>query len=131
MATSGTANEGLDEIADRTYISGADLTLVAYTNTPNSLEDTSVLGDISQPSQTNGYAPIVLDGTWSSADGVVTYVHSTPTHPTFLASGAWSGTVTGVAIVSGTSLWHFKDLDVPFAAADGRKLQIDLDTVVN
>lgn len=127
---SGTPKEGLDLIADRVYISGADLTLVAYTNAADSLGPDSVYADLTQPTSANGYAPILLNGTWSSTDGIVTYVHSTPTHPTWSASGSWSGVVRGVAIVSGTTLVHFKDLDVAFTAANGRKLAVDLDTVL-
>ena len=131
MATSGTPKEGLDLIGDRVYISGADLTLIAYTNAGNSLDADSVYADLTQPSVSNGYAPITLDGTWTATDGIMTYVHSTPTHPTWTATGTWSGTVNGAAIVSGTSvLVHFKDLAVPFTAANGRKLAVDLDTVL-
>ena len=131
MATSGTPKEGLDLIGDRAYVAGADLTLVAYTNTANSLDADSVYATLTQPTSSNGYAPILLDGTWTSTDGIMTYVHSTPTHPTWTATGAWSATVTGIAIVSGTStLVHFKDLSVAFTAANGRKLAADLDTVL-
>lgn len=130
MATSGTPKEGLDEIADRAYISALDYSLVAYTNTADSLDQDTVYGDLTFPTESNGYAPITLNGTWSSTDGVLTYVHSTPTHPTWTCSGTWSATVTGVAVVYGTTLMHFKDLAVAFTAADGRKLAVDLDTVL-
>lgn len=131
MATQGTPFEGLDLIADRTYISGLDFTLVAYTNTADSLGDSTVYADLTFPTSTNGYAPITLDGTWSSSDGVITYVHSTPTHPEWIATGSWSATVTGVAIVyNSATLVHFKDLSVPFTAADGKILTVDLDTVL-
>ena len=131
MATSGTPKEGLDLIGERTYVNGADLTLIAYTNTADSLNADSVYADLTQPTSANGYAPILLNGTWTATDGIMTYVHSTPTHPTWTATGTWSATVRGVAIVSGTStLVHFKDLSVAFTAANGRKLAVDLDTVI-
>ena len=121
-----------DELADRAYISGADFHLVAYTNTADSLSDTSVYADITEPASANGYAPILLDGTWSSTNGVITYVHSTPTHPSWAATGGWGATVTGVAIVyNSATLVHWKDLDVAFSAADGKRLEIDLDTVIS
>lgn len=131
MASQGTPNEGLDLLADRVYISGADFHLVAYTNTADSLNDSSVYADLTQPTSSNGYAPILLDGTWSSTNGVITYAHSTPTHPEWTATGSWSGTVNGVAIIyNAATLIHFKDLSVAFTAASGRILTVDLDTVL-
>lgn len=129
MASVGTPASGLDDIASLAYVSGA-LTLVAYTNTPNSLSSTTVAADLNQPTTVNGYAPIVLDGTWSSSGGVVTYLHSTPTNPYWLALGAWSANVTGVAIIRGSTCRHFKDLGSAFIAAAGKKLEIDLNSVV-
>ena len=131
MSTSGTPKEGLDLIGTRVYIDGADLTLVAYTNTADSLDADSVYSDLTQPTSSNGYAPILLNGTWTATDGIMTYVHSTPTNPQWDATGTWSAVVTGVAIVSGTStLVHFKDLTSAFTAASGKKLAVDLDTVL-
>ena len=129
MATSGTPAGGLDDIASLAYVSGA-LTLVAYTNTPNSLGPTTVAADLTQPTIGNNYAPIILDGTWSSTGGVITYIHSTPTNPGWIATGAWSATVTGVALIRGAVCRHFKDLASAFTAAAGKKLEIDLATVV-
>lgn len=131
MATSGTPLGGLDEIGKRVYIDGPDLSLVAYTNTADSLTSATVAADLTQPTVANGYAPITLDGTWSRTNGVVTYVHSTPTNPTWTASGTWSATVTGVAVVYGTVVMHFKDLTSAFTAAAGKKLAVDLSTVVS
>lgn len=129
MATSATPMEGLDDIAEVAYVSGA-LTLVAYTNAGNSLSSTSVAADITQPTEANGYAAITLNGVWDSTGGVLLYVHSTPTNPKWTATGTWSGTVNGVAILHGSILRHFKDLGSPFVAAAGRKLEIDLSSVL-
>lgn len=129
MATSGTPHAGLDVIATRAYVDGADFSLVAYTNAADSLGDATVTADLTQPTSANGYAPITLDGTWSTSDGVITYVHSTPTNPTWTATGSWSGVVRGVAIVYGTDVVHFKDLASAFTASTGKKLAVDLSTV--
>jgi len=127
----GTPNGGLDEIAARTYVNGTDFTLIAYTNAADSLGPLTILADLAQPAVANGYAPIVLDGAWTTLNGIVTYVHSGGGNPTWSASGAWSATVTGVAIIFGTSVVHFKDNAVPFVAAAGKKLAIDMATVVS
>ena len=66
MATKGTPNGGLDLIADRVYTSGADFTLVAYQNAADSLSAATVASDLTQPATANGYAPITLNGTWTS-----------------------------------------------------------------
>lgn len=134
MASQGTPDDGLDDIAALAYVSGA-LTLVAYTNTANSLGASTVAADLVQPTSANGYTPIVLDGTWSSSNGVITYVHSAGANtfsgnPGWQASGTWSAPVTGVAIVKGAVCRHFKDLDVAFTAANLKKLVADLSTVV-
>jgi hypothetical protein len=129
LATQGTPDSGLDDIAALAYVSG-DLTLIAYTNTADSLGAATVAADLTQPTEANGYAPIVLNGTWSTNAGVTTYVHSTPTHPRWTATGAWSATVTGVAIIRGAACRHFKDLSSAFTAAAGRKLEVDLNSVI-
>jgi hypothetical protein len=136
MASQGTPHDGLDDIASLAYTSGL-LTLVAYTNSPDSLGSATVVSDLTQPTSANGYAPILLDGTWSSNNGVLTYVHSDGAnnfndHPGWQASGTWSGTVNGVAIIrtSGLIVRHFKDLAAPFTAANLKKLVSDLSTVV-
>lgn len=130
MATSGTPDDGLDEIASRVYVSGADLTLVAYTNAADSLGSSTVAGDLTQPTASNGYAPIVLNGTWSSSAGVLAYDHGGGSNPSWSATGSWSATVNGVALIYGSVVVHFKDLSTPFVAANGRTLEIDLSTVV-
>lgn len=129
MATQGSPYGGLDDIASLAYVSGA-LTLVCYTNTANSLSESTVAANLTQPSTANGYAPIVLDGTWSSVNGILTYQHSSGTHPTWTATGSWSATVTGVAIIRGLTVRHFRDLSAAFVASAGRKLAVDLDTVI-
>jgi hypothetical protein len=130
MATSGTPYGGLDDIATLAYVSGS-LTLVCYTNTADSLGATTVAADLTQPTTANGYAPITLNGTFTSTNGVLTYVHSTPTNPTWTATGAWSATVTGVAIIRGATVRHFKDLTSAFVASTGRKLAVDLASVLS
>ena len=129
MALKGTPNDGLDDIATSAYVSG-QLTLIAYTNPGDSLGATTVAADLNQPTEANGYAPIVLDGTFSSTDGILTYTHSTSTNPGWTALGAWSADVTGVAIIKGAVCRHFKDCDSPFTAAAGKKLEIDLNSVL-
>lgn len=129
MATQGTPNGGLDDIAGLAYVSSA-LTLVAYTNAGNSLGPATVAADLNQPTSTAGYAPIVLDGTWTAVNGVVTYLHSTGVNPRWVALGAWSAPVTGVAIIRGTTCRHFKDLSSIFTAAAGKPLEVDLNSVV-
>jgi hypothetical protein len=129
LATQGSPNEGLDDIASLAYFSGA-LTLVAYTNPGDSLGPTTVAADLNQPTQVNGYAPIVLDGTWSTDNGVVTYLHSTGVNPRWVALGAWSAPVTGVAMIRGSVCRHFKDLDSAFSAAAGKPLEVDLNSVL-
>lgn len=129
MASQGSPLAGLDDIASLAYVSG-QLTLVAYTNVADSLGPDTVAADLSQPSSNNGYAPIVLDGTWSSSGGVVTYLHSTPTNPVWTATGTWTANVTGVAIIRGSTVRHFKDLSSAFIADAGKKLEVDLNSVL-
>jgi len=129
MAVSGTPKGGLDDIAELAYVNGPDLTLVCYTNTANSLGPDTAVADLVQPTQTNGYAPILLDGTWSTLDGVATYVHSVGTHPRWTATGTWSATVTGVAMIRGTRVRHFKDNAVPFVAAAAKVLEVNVSTL--
>lgn len=131
MARRGTPKGGLDEIAERVYVNGADLTLVCYTNAANSLGPDTVAADLAQPTESAGYAPITLDGTWSSQDGIVTYEHNGPSDPdpVWTASGAWSEPVTGVALITGTRVVHFKDYredGTQWVASAGRKLRVSL-----
>lgn len=133
MARSGTPKGGLNEIAERVYVNGADLTLVAYTNTPDSLGPDSVAADLVQPTSANGYAPITLNGTWATNNGIVTYDHGTPDNPTWTATGTWSAPVTGVAMIYGSRIMHFRDYNDSggsWTAADGRKLAVDVTNLV-
>jgi hypothetical protein len=143
MARQGTPNGGLAEITKRVYIDGSDLTLVCYTNTADSLGPSTVAANLTQPTVANGYAPIVLTGTWSSADGIVTYVHPAGPNadefgnPAWFPTGSWSAAVTGVAIIFGTAVLHFMDnrdgagSPVTFVAAAGKKFTVDLATVAS
>ncbi len=129
MARSGTPDGGLDEIGERVYVNGADFTLVAYTNTPNSLGNSTMVADLVQPTVANGYAPIALNGTWTTVEGLVEYDHGTPDNPTWTATGAWSAPVTGAAIITGTRVVHFRDYNDAggsWVAANGRKLAVDI-----
>jgi len=130
MATAGTPYQGLDYAAARVY--GSQLSVVCYTNAANSLSDTSTYASLVQPAQTNGYAPILLDGTWSFANGVVTYLTS-GANPRWTATGIWSSNVTGMAIVDVASgkLLHFRDNTVVFVAANLKKLECDLSTILS
>lgn len=131
MATVGTPTGGRNEILTAAYPNHADYTLVAYTNTANSLSSSSVAADLTQPATAAGYAAITLDGTWSVDNGVATYVHSTPTYPRWTASGSWGGvTVTGIAIVYDTVLMHFKDLAAGWVPVANRILEVDVNTIL-
>lgn len=137
MARQGTPNAGLTLIAQRVF-EGPDYSLVAYTNTQDSLGPSTVLADLTQPTSTNGYAPILLNGTWSYTNGVASYVHPAGPnadengHPTWFPTGTWSAPITGVAIVYGSTVQHFMDLrdgggtPVTFTAAAGKRLVVDL-----
>lgn len=134
MARKGSPNGGLVEIGERVYVNGAQLTLVAYTNSPNSLGAGTVAADLIQPAEVNGYAPIALNGTWSvDSNGIVTYLHAGGLSPTWTATGAWSAPVTGAAIIIGARVLHFRDLDDAggnWPAQDGRRLAVNImDTI--
>lgn len=129
MAAKGTPNGGLDDISTLAYVSGA-LTFVAYTNTALSLGSTTVAADLNQPTQTAGYAPVVLSGTWTSVGGILTYNHGSTINPGWTALGSWSAPVTGVAIIRGATCRHFMDLASVFNAAAGKRLEIDLNSVI-
>ena len=137
MARQGSPNAGLTLIAQRVF-EGPDYTLVAYTNTQDSLGPDTVAADLTQPTQANGYAPILLNGTWGYSNGVASYTHPAGPNtdefgnPTWFPTGTWSATVTGVAIVFGSTVQHFMDLrdgagsPVTFVAAAGKRLTVDL-----
>jgi hypothetical protein len=139
----GTPIAGLEEITKRVYIDGPDLTLVAYTNTQDSLDANTVAATLTQPTVANGYAPVVLSGTWARVGGVVTYTHPAGPNadefgnPAWFPTGTWSAPVTGVAIIYGTAVLHFMDNrdgagdPVTFTAAAGKKFVVDLSTVAS
>jgi hypothetical protein len=124
MATEGSPNEGLDYVAGRVY--GSHLSLVAYTNAANSLGSSTVYANLTQPTG-GGYAPIALDGTWSFSAGTVTY-QKAGSNPRWTATGTWSATVNGVAMVDITAgkIVHFRDCAVPFTASNQKKLEVDV-----
>lgn len=126
--------EGLQLIAKRVFVDGPDYSIVAYTNAQGSLGLSSVYADLVQPASANGYAPIVLDGTWSPNEGVSTYVHSAGAsndgfgNPCWYPTAGWGADVTGVAMVYLGIIQHFLDLRdgsgklTTFTAAAGKKL---------
>ena len=127
MATSGVPTKGLEEIARRVFVGGAAMSLVAYTNAPDSLGAGSLAADLIQPTQTNGYAPITLaPASWDPTNGTATYSGST----LWSATGPWSLPVNGYAMIYGTAIIIFKDLPSPFVANNGAKLQPDLLTLL-
>lgn len=134
MATSGTPNEGRDYIiSDRVYTTGT-LDLRLYVNTADSLSETTVFADLTEPTGT-GYAAITLSGSFSEADGIVTYDHGTPDDPVFENTESeggsnWSQAITGVAMTDGTYVLHFQDLVTPVTMAPGYKLRVDVSTLI-
>jgi len=131
MATSGTPNEGRDQIIKpRVYISGMKLLL--YTNAANSLDQDTVLVDLVEPTGT-GTAQKTLNGVYSVTDGIVTYDDGTPDDPLWenTGGGNWSLPVTGSAITDGTYILHFKDFTSPVTFTPGKKVEIDISTFVS
>jgi hypothetical protein len=135
-----TPREGLSLYVKRIYIDGPPYTLIGYTNPQGSLGIDSVLADLTQPAQTNGYAPILLDGNWSDNSGVATYAHSLGSsndgfgNPCWFAAGAWSADLTGVALIDASlgKIQHFMDLrdgsgsPTTFTAAAGLKYAVSI-----
>jgi len=130
MAVEGTPNQGLDYAAGRVY--GSHLSLVCYTNAADSLGTATTYAGLTQPTVANGYAPIVLDGTWTILDGTVSYLKA-GLNPVWTASGAWSAAVNGVAMVDASAgkILHFRDSSAPFTASSGRRLEVDITTLVS
>jgi len=136
-----TPNEGLSLLIRRIYIDGADLTIVGYTNPQGTLNRTTVLADLAQPSLSHGYAPILLDGNWSDdGNGVALYQHSAGVsndgygNPAWFATGSWSGPMTGIALIDAAAgkILHFMDLKdgagnpTSFVAAAGKKYAVSI-----
>ena len=129
MAVKGTPYEGRDSIIAPAVYTGLELRL--YTNTANSLDADTVLGDLTYPSG-SGYATLALSGTFSSANGVVTYDDGTPDDPRFTAADNWTGgNVVGSALCDGTYILHFQDLTAgPVTMTTGKVLVIDISTLI-
>ena len=134
MATKGTTDEGQDSIIGaRVYTTGT-LQLRLYINTADSLSETTVFADMTEPTGTN-YAPIVLSGVFTFNNGVVTYDHGTPDDPFFEntepGSGSnWSNPITGVWMTNGSQVLHFQDLVTPVTMTPGKKLKVDISTLI-
>jgi hypothetical protein len=137
----GTPNGGLDEIGESAYKNHAQYSLVAYTNARDSLGLSTLVINLVQPTVANGYAPILLNGSWTSISGDVTYLHSIVNpntgfrRPYWQATGAWSAAVRGVALIFGARVIHFADIYVTgvptdFVPVNGSWLEVDLLTVV-
>lgn len=120
-------------IAGRVY--NNTLTLRLYVNVQDSLDATTVFADMTEPTGI-GYAPITLNGVWSSSDGVITYDHGTPDDPVFENTNSegganWSNPITGVWMTDGVSVLHFQDLVVSSVTmTPGYKLRVDISTLV-
>jgi len=144
MANKGCPNAGLAEIVRRIF-TGPAYTLVAYTNSQGSLGASTILSDLVQPTQANGYAPILLDGVWSFSGGVASYAHSSGASnsndgnnwPTWYSTGTWSAPATGAAMVYGSIVQHFVDYvdgsgnPIQFVASNGGKWAIDISNLVS
>lgn len=134
MADSGTPFEGRDNIiVPRVYTTGT-LDLRLYVNIADSLDPSTVLGDLTEPTGT-GYAPITLSGAYSVTNGVVTYDDGTPDDPEFENTESeggsnWSQAITGVAMTDGTYILHFQDLLSSVTMTPGKKLKVDISTLV-
>lgn len=129
----GVPNGGLDEVGRSAFVNHPPYTLVCYTNARNSLGVGTLVTNLVQPNVLNGYAPILLDGVWASLNGDETYTHRPGVpKPKWIATGAWSAAVTGVAMVYNAIVVAFSDIPggVDFVAANGGFLEADLITVI-
>ncbi len=133
MSSFGTPFEGRDSIiAPAVYVSG-DLDLRLYTNTKNSLTDTTVLADLTYPSGA-GYSTYVLNGVWSFINGLVTYSDGSPAYVEFTNTGSvdWVGAITGAAITDGTYILHFKDFVAdPVTLLPGLSVGVDVPGLIS
>lgn len=110
----------------------ATLKLLLYTNTPNSLSQSTVLANLTEPTGT-GYAQVTLNGVWTGTNGIVTYDHGVPDNVIFENTGGsnWTGDPTGAAISDGTYLLHFKDFSLgAITMTPGKQIEIDISTLV-
>lgn len=152
MAAKGTPYQGRDSVIAALVYAGSGVAisrqLIAYCNTQDSLSDSSVYADLTQPTGA-GYAVIPLSGTWASSLGIVTYDHGLGSGLFNPASGKydpywqntspsvnWSLTVTGVAIIAtvgglGPYLLHFMDKPSGgYVMSPSRKLSVNLSTLI-
>lgn len=141
MATQGTPLLGLQTITEYVYQPGR-FSLVCYTNAQDSLGPNTTFLDLVQPTQQNGYAPILLDGTFTHQNGVVTYEHLNASSrdpvlgsPAWFPTGPWSAPVTGVAMIANVTnrVVHFMDIRNPVSgepstwiAAAGKRFTVDI-----
>ena len=136
MATKGTPNEGFDNVIAARIYTPNTLELRCYVNTPDSLGQTSVFADLTEPTGT-GYGPILLNGVYTSTNGVILYDHGTPDDPYFEntepgGGSNWSQAVTGVVMCTagGGTILHFNDYVSPVTMTPGKKLSIDISSLV-
>lgn len=130
MAKKGTPYEGRDNIIVPKVYAAGTLLVGLYTNTFDSLDQTTVLADLTEPTGT-GYARISLTNTFSAINGLATYDGA---NPVFENTGSvdWVGDITGTFITDGTYVLHFKDLvpEVAQTIAAGETLTVDLVTLL-
>ena len=132
MAVSGTPFEGRDNIVGPNVYTSA-LQIRLYTNTKDSLGNSTVLADMTEPSGT-GYAAITLSGTFTTTNGVVDYDHGSGTNPVFENTGGvdWTGDVTGSFITDGVYVLHFKDFSsAAQTVVPGAQIEIDVSNLVS
>lgn len=149
----GTPTPGLNLIAQCVFGAGGAgqgaRTLIAYTNSGDSLNLDTVVADLVQPALGDGYEPLVLDpGGWAFSAGIAEFTQPAGPNndgfgrPCWFPTAGWGVNVTGVAMISGSIVQHFMDLWIPvedpenpgeqlrqytpFVAAPGRKLAVDL-----
>jgi hypothetical protein len=135
----GTPLGGRNRYLSRTLLEGEDCTLIAYTNTQDSLGNSTAPGDLTQPNQANGYAPITLPKAgWTISNGIATYAQPPAANfdadgnPCWIATGSWSAGVAGAALIQNGAVLHFYDHrdgngdPLTFTAQSGRKFVVDL-----
>jgi len=128
VASIGSPNEGLDNVLGALYT--ATFKLLLYTNTQDSLSQSTVLANLTEPTGEDGYAQITLNGTWSQNNGIFTYDHGSPDDPFWENTGAgdWAVQPAGVAMTDGTYIVHFKDLVDLVTMIPGKQIIVDMST---
>ncbi len=137
MATNGTPFEGRDNVIVpalyQALTDSASLQLFLYTNAADSLDSTTILSNLVDPSGT-GYSRKTLGGVWSGSNGIVTYDDGTPDDIIFenTGGGDWTPDITGAAILSSIYLLHFKDFALgSITMTPGKQIRIDLSTLIS